>query len=107
MDLGISFPGIGTLPRLKLRPQVARAMLLEARRWTGKQALEDGIVDVIAGPDQILAEALKIANQWAPKARMGVYATLRNELCGEAVEKLRSISFVRSRETAERTKAKI
>lgn len=92
---------------MKLRPQVARAMLLEARRWTGKQALEDGIVDVIAGPDAILSESFKIAEKWAPKAKMGVYGVLRNEMYGEAMEKLRSISYVRSRETAEKPKAKI
>lgn len=54
VNLGLHFPGIGYLPRLKLRPQIARKMLLEAHKWTGKQALEDGIVDKIAEPEEKL-----------------------------------------------------
>lgn len=71
VNLGLHFDGIGTLPRLKLRPQIARKMLLEAHRWTGKEALEDGIVDAVAEPEQMLDVALELAAKWAPKARMG------------------------------------
>lgn len=71
VNLGLHFEGIGSLPRLKLRPQIARKMLLEAHRWTAQEALQDGIVDAIAEPDRMLDEALKIAAKWAPKAKMG------------------------------------
>lgn len=71
VNLGLHFEGIGSLPRLKLRPQVARKMLLEAHKWTGKEALDDGIVDAIAEPGEMLDIALEIASQWAPKAKMG------------------------------------
>ncbi|KXT08384.1 hypothetical protein AC579_3183 [Pseudocercospora musae] len=84
VNLGLHFPGIGALPRLKLRPQIARKMLLEAHKWTGQQAYEDGIVDDIAEPEKMLDVALDLARKMAPRAKMGVFAALRNELYGEA-----------------------
>ncbi|KAF7197177.1 Enoyl-CoA delta isomerase 3, partial [Pseudocercospora fuligena] len=84
VNLGLHFPGIGALPRLKLRPQIARKMLLEAHKWTGQQAYEDGIVDEIAEPEKMLDVALDLARKMAPRAKMGVFAALRNELYGEA-----------------------
>lgn len=80
VNLGLHFPGIGFLPRLKLRPQVARKMLLEAHRWTGKEALQDGIVDQVAEPKEMLDVALTKARAVQGKAKMGVYSLLRNEL---------------------------
>lgn len=71
VDLGMHFDGIGTLPRMKLHPQVARKMLLEGHRWTGTEALKDGVVDYIAEPGRMLDVALDVANKWAPKAKMG------------------------------------
>ena len=107
VNLGLHFDGIGALPRLKLRPQVARKMLLEAHRWTSKEALADGVVDAIAEPDDMFEKALEVARQWAPKAKMGVYALLRNELWGEAAEKFRRISYVHGKKTSMPAKAKI
>lgn len=107
VDLGLHFDGIGALPRLKLRPSVARQMLLEAHKWTGKAAFADGIVDAVAPPDRMQKEALALAEKWAPKARMGVFGTLRLELYGEAAQKLKGISYVHSRPTSERPKARI
>jgi Delta3-Delta2-enoyl-CoA isomerase len=100
VDLGISFPGIGTLPRLKLAPQIARKMLLEAHRWTGEEALKDGIVDAIAEPKEMLGIALEVAGKWRVKAKEGVYGVLRSELWGEAGRAFRDISFVHNRPTA-------
>ncbi|KAJ5141533.1 hypothetical protein N7526_002528 [Penicillium atrosanguineum] len=107
VNLGLHFDGIGSLPRLKLRPQIARKMLLEAHKWTGKEALEDGIVDAVAEPEKMLDVALDLAAKWAPKAKMGVYALLRHELWGEAIEKFQKISYVHSRVTSAPAKAKI
>ncbi|KAL2070458.1 hypothetical protein VTL71DRAFT_13484 [Oculimacula yallundae] len=99
VDLGLHFDGIGSLPRLKLSPQIARKMLLEAHRWTGKEALSDGIVDLIASPDAMFQAALDLAKKWAPKAKMGVYGLLRDELWGDAARKFQKISYVHSRQT--------
>lgn len=107
VNLGLHFPGIGALPRLKLRPQVARKMLLEAHKWVGKEALADGIVDEIAQPSEMLNVALKKAKEIQGRAKMGVYSPLRNELWGEAAEKLKSISYVHGRMVSAPAKAKI
>jgi enoyl-CoA hydratase/carnithine racemase len=107
VNLGLHFPGIGRLPALKLRPQIARKMLLEAHRWTATEALADGIVDAAAPPDQMLDVALELAAKWAPKAKMGVYSLLRNELWGEAGEAFRKISYVHGKETTRPALAKI
>lgn len=92
VDLGLHFDGIGALPRLKLHPQIARKMLLEAHRWTGEEALKDGVVDAIADPEEMLEVAVELANKWKSKAKMGVYSVLRAELWGEALQKFRNIS---------------
>ena len=107
VNLGLHFPGIGALPRLKLRPQVARKMLLEAHRWTGKEAMEDGVVDAVAEPEEMFEAALKVAREWAPKAKMGVYGVLRSELYGEAAKYFRDISYNYSRRPDRPAKAKV
>ncbi|BCS28533.1 enoyl-CoA hydratase/isomerase family protein [Aspergillus puulaauensis] len=107
VNLGLHFDGIGSLPRLKLRPDIASKMLLEAHRWTGKEALQDGIVQAVAEPEQMLDAALEMGRKWAPKAKMGVYAALRAELWGEAIEKFQRISYVHGRHTSAPAKAKI
>ncbi|KAI4681770.1 uncharacterized protein J4E84_007366 [Alternaria hordeiaustralica] len=107
VNLGLHFPGIGFLPRLKLRPQIARKMLLEAHRWTGKEAYEDGIVDEIADPEVMLEVALKKARDVQGRAKMGVYSVLRNELWGEAAEKIRGICYVHGKRVTAPAKAKI
>ncbi|KAF2229518.1 ClpP/crotonase [Viridothelium virens] len=107
VDLGLHFHGIGALPRLKFGGRVARKMLLEAHRWTGEEALKDGIVDAVAEPDEMLEAALELGRKIAPKAKMGVYATLREELWGEALKKFGRISYVHGRETSRPAKAKI
>lgn len=71
VQLGLHFDGIGALPRLKLGGRIARKMLLEAHRWTGKEALQDGVVDAIAPPDEMFDVALGLARKWAPHAKMG------------------------------------
>lgn len=107
VNLGLHFPGIGSLPRLKLHPQIARKMLLEAHRWTGTEALKDGIVDAIAEPDRMFDVAMDMAKQWAPKAKMDVYAVLRSELYGEAGKAFREISYNYSRRAEAPAKARI
>jgi enoyl-CoA hydratase/carnithine racemase len=107
VNLGLHFEGIGSLPRLKLQPKIARKMLLEAHKWTAKEALADGIVDAVAEPHEMFDVALKLAQTWAPKAKMGVYSLLRNELWGEAMEKFKRISYVHGRRTSQPARVKL
>ena len=107
VDLGYHFDGIGALPRAKLAPRVARKMLLEAHRWGGIEALEDGVVDEVAEPEAMLEVAMAAARRLAPRGKAGVYALHRNELYGEAAEALRRRSYVHGRATRRQGGAKI
>lgn len=107
VNLGLHFDGIGALPRLKLGGRVARKMLLEAHRWTGTEALADGIVDEVCDPEAMEARAIEVAREHAQRAKMGVYGLLRSELWGEALEKFRRISHVHRRREGTAAKAKI
>jgi enoyl-CoA hydratase/carnithine racemase len=75
-------------------------MLLEAHKWTATEALADGIIDYAVPPEKMLDVALEVAQKWAPKAKMGVYALLRGELYGEALAAFQKISYVHGRMTS-------
>ncbi|KAF4553996.1 Hypothetical protein D9617_5g068710 [Elsinoe fawcettii] len=107
VDLGLHFPGIGALPRLKLGHKVGRKMLLEAHRWTGQEAEKDGVVDEAVPSGEVLSRAMEVAGQWSSKGKMGVYGVLREELVGEAARALREISYVRGKSVDREAKAKI
>jgi enoyl-CoA hydratase/carnithine racemase len=107
IELGLHFDGIGALPNAKLAPTTARKLLQEAHRFTGREALEHKIVDAIAPPDKMFNVALALAQKWAPKAKMGVYAAIRSEQVGHAMAKFKTISYVHGRQVNSRPKAKI
>ena len=107
VDLGLHFNGIGALPRLKLGGRVARKMLLEAYRWTGEEALKDGVVDEVCEPEGLERRAIERARELAPRATMGVFGLLRSELWGEALERFRQISYTHRRREGTVPKAKI
>ncbi|CAI4214343.1 unnamed protein product [Parascedosporium putredinis] len=93
VDLGMHFPGIGSLLKSKLPPQTARRVLLEGHRFTGKEALEAGIVDAAVAPEKMLPLALEWAEKWKGKAAAGVYGLLREELQLEPMARLRNTSI--------------
>jgi len=107
VNLGLHFEGIGALPKAKLAPRVARKVLLQAHKFTGKEALEDGIVDVIAEPEVMLDKAIEIAAAFKDKAKMDVYALVRSELVGDALRAFKNISYVHGRMTSRPARAKI
>jgi enoyl-CoA hydratase/carnithine racemase len=98
---------MGSLPRLKLAPRIARKMLLEAHKWTGQEALADGVVDAIAAPEEMFDIAFEMAGKWAPKAKMGVYGVLRAELYGDALRAFQGISYVHGRSTSRKALVKL
>ncbi|KAK5943761.1 hypothetical protein PMZ80_004770 [Knufia obscura] len=107
VNAGLHHDGMGSLLRLKLAPRVTRHVLLEAHKFTGKEALADGIVDWIEPPEKLMGKALEVAEQWKGKAKMGVYALLRNELWGAATEHYARNSYVHRKETAREPKVKL
>lgn len=94
VDFGLHFPGIGALPKAKLVPFVAQKVLLEGHRYTGKEALKDGVVHAIAPPDKMLDVALEYANRYKVKAKANVYGLLRGDLVREAIDSLQKVSYV-------------
>ena len=107
VNLGLHFDGMGALLRAKLGPKVARKVLLEAYRFTGKEAKDDAIVDAIVKPEQLFQEALQIAEKWQEKAARGVYGVLRNEILGDVAERFQRLSYVHSRDTSRIPKVKL
>jgi hypothetical protein len=69
---------------------IARKVLLERHRFTGKEALADEIVDAIAPPKSMFQLALDQAEKWKVKARKGVYGHLRAELLLEPRQRLKA-----------------
>ena len=82
-------------------------VVLEAHLFTGKEALEGGIVDELAKPDEMLEKAVEWAERWKGKSKMGVYGILRGELVEEAVQQMQRISYVHSKPTSRHPKVKI
>ena len=84
LDLGVPLkPAMSSIFREKLTAQVYREMVLEAKRFGGKEAFEKGIVDGLGGPDEALLfiDAKKLTE----KARMGVYGSLKREMFRETL----------------------
>ncbi len=70
-------PGFGithTLPRL-IGQQKALLMCLTGRRINGEEALEMGLIDELAGRDDLLAAAIRLASEIAANAPLAVQAT--------------------------------
>ena len=107
VNAGLHHDGMGSLIRAKLAPKVARKVLLQAHKYTGTDALEDGVVDEIAEPERMLDVAVAYAERWKGKSKMGVYGLLRSELLGSATEAYARNSYVHRKETAREPKVKL
>lgn len=67
-DIGLVFmPGMNALITHRLTPATARDAMLTGRRYSAAESLEAGIVDRTAPEDQVLAEAIAIAEPLAGK----------------------------------------
>lgn len=107
VNAGLHHPGMGSLIQAKLAPHVRRKVLLEAHKYKALEALEDGIVDVAVPPEEMFDAALKLAEKWKSKAKMGVYGVLRNELAGEATAAYQAVSYVHHKPTSREPKVKL
>lgn len=84
LDLGVPLkPAMSSVFRQKLTPSVYKAMVLEAKRFGGKESLESGIVDGLGGMDELMkfVEERKLAE----KAKTGVYGLLKGEMFRETI----------------------
>jgi len=84
LDLGVPLrPAMSSIFRQKLSASVYKVVVLEAKRFGGKEALESGIVDALGGPE----EAMKFVTErhLAEKAKSGVYSDLKAEMFRETL----------------------
>ncbi|KAI1004004.1 hypothetical protein K3495_g4210 [Podosphaera aphanis] len=84
LDLGIPLqPAMSSIFRQKLKPSIYKLMVLEARRFTGKQALEGGLVDMLGG----IPEAIALIDERKLAAKPGtrIYGLLRVEMFRETL----------------------
>ena len=84
LDLGIHLkPAMSSIFRQKLTPPVYTEMVLEAKRFTGKEAFEKGIVEGLGGLD----EALKFVaeRKLVDKVKTGVLGMLKSEMWRETL----------------------
>jgi enoyl-CoA hydratase/carnithine racemase len=84
LDLGVPLqPAMSSVFRQKLSPQVYKLMVLEAKRFSGKEALEGGIVDILGGMEECLV--LVKERKLNEKAKTGVYGALKTEMFRETM----------------------
>jgi enoyl-CoA hydratase/carnithine racemase len=92
LDLGVPLkPAMSSIFRQKLTPQVYKLMVLEAKRFSGKEALEGGIVDVLGGIEECLA--LVKERRLTEKAKTEVYGALKAEMFRETLGYVTSEGF--------------
>ncbi|AEO71080.1 8a5254a1-9f6c-4c10-981c-7097cc7964c2 [Thermothielavioides terrestris] len=84
LEFGVPLkPAMSSIFRLKLGPATYRALVLEARRFGGRAALEAGIVDRVGGLDAVLD--LVRERKLTGKAKTGIYGLLKAEMYRESV----------------------
>jgi enoyl-CoA hydratase/carnithine racemase len=84
LDFGMPLaPPMSSIFRQKCRPDTYRSLVLEAKRFPAKDALEAGIVDGLGGLD----EALKFIaeRKLTEKGKSGVYGIMKTEMIRDSL----------------------
>jgi enoyl-CoA hydratase len=85
---GVPYPvGAITVVRAELAPPAARALALRAHLVEPEEALRLGLVDELAGPDEVLERACDVAQQMAQFGGDS-YARTKLELRGATLERI-------------------
>ncbi|KAH6679471.1 ClpP/crotonase-like domain-containing protein [Halenospora varia] len=84
LDLGVPLrPAMSSIFRQKLTPQTYKLLVLEAKRFGGKEALEHGIVDGLGGAEEVMN--LVTERKLVDKPKTGVYGVLKAEMYRETL----------------------
>jgi len=75
-------------------------MVLEAKRFSGKEALEGGIVDILGGMEECLA--LVKERKLNEKAKTGVYGELKAEMFRETMEYVTPAGYEREEDRSKK-----
>jgi enoyl-CoA hydratase/carnithine racemase len=82
LEFGVPLaPPMSSIFRQKLTPQVYKKMVLEAHRWNGAEALENGIVDALGGLEEMVGFVEK--RKLVGKGKSEVYGILKGEMYRE------------------------
>lgn len=81
---------MSALLRYKMHHHVYRSVVLEAKRFSGKDALANNLVDAAAeGIDATFEQAKLIALRIAPKAKSGsIYGMIKEDMYPEVTSRL-------------------
>ncbi|KAE8453416.1 hypothetical protein EG329_010277 [Mollisiaceae sp. DMI_Dod_QoI] len=95
LDLGVPLkPAMSSIFRQKLAPHVYKAMVLEAKRFGAKEALEGGIVDALGGMEELMKFIAE--KKLSEKSKTGVYGRLKAEMFRE------TLGYLEGHETEEK-----
>jgi enoyl-CoA hydratase/carnithine racemase len=87
LDFGMPLkPAMNTIFLQKTSPSVYRSLILEAKRFNAKEALEGGIVDGLGGMEE--AMALIKERKLTEKGKSGVIGVMKAKLYRETVAAL-------------------
>ncbi|RIA89025.1 ClpP/crotonase-like domain-containing protein [Glomus cerebriforme] len=82
-------PGMAAIVRIKMTPKTYRDCILQAHKFTAKEALEQELVETIVSGGEILEKAKELGLKWSGKAKAGViYGSLKKEMYIEGVKYL-------------------
>lgn len=86
LDFGVPLkPAMSGIFRAKLPPATYRSLVLEARRFSGPEALEAGIADALGGLGDAVLGELVGKRKLTDKARTGIYGAMKAEMYRENV----------------------
>ncbi|KAK4101860.1 ClpP/crotonase [Parathielavia hyrcaniae] len=92
LDFGVPLkPAMSGIFRTKLVPSAYRALVLEAHRFAGREALEAGVVDRLGGLE-VLLEFVR-EKRLTSKAKTGIYGLLKAEMYRESVALLSAVGY--------------
>lgn len=84
LDLGMTLqPPMSSVFREKTTPQVYRSLIIEAKRFNAKEALEAGLVDALGTLNETMAFIAE--RKLTDKGKTGVYGLLKKEMYKETM----------------------
>ncbi|KAG9247130.1 putative carnitinyl-CoA dehydratase [Calycina marina] len=84
LEFGVALRGpMSSVFRQKVTPQIYRSLVLEAKRFNSKEALDGGIVDVLGGMDEALA--LIKDRKLTKMGKTGIYGLMKMEMFRESI----------------------
>ena len=78
---------MAAIVRIKMAPKTYRNCILQAHKFTAKEALEHDLVDIIAPENEVLGKAKELGLKWSGKAK-AIYGLLKQEMYTEGIKYL-------------------